>query len=46
MNFQGNGTPVLSITHALLDMLADQRTPFAPVSAWISEPFTPKVFCV
>lgn len=44
--FQGNGTPALSITHASLDMLADSHTPFAPVSAWISEPYTPKVLYV
>jgi len=45
-NLQGNGTPALSITRASLDMLADSHTPFAPVSAWISEPFTSKVLCV
>ncbi|KAF9653546.1 hypothetical protein BDM02DRAFT_3107458 [Thelephora ganbajun] len=44
--FQGTGTPALSITHASLDMLADSHTPFAPISAWISEPYTPKVLCV
>jgi acyl-coenzyme A synthetase/AMP-(fatty) acid ligase/aryl carrier-like protein len=44
--FPGNGTPALSITRASLDMLADSHTPFAPVSAWISEPYTPKVLCV
>jgi aryl carrier-like protein len=43
--FQGNGTPTLSITRASLDMLADSHTPFAPVSAWISEPYTAKVLC-
>lgn len=46
VTFQGNGTPALSITHASLDMLADSHTPFAPVSAWVSEPFTPKALCV
>lgn len=46
VTFQGNGTPALSITHASLDMLANSHTPFAPVSALISEPFTPKVLCV
>ena len=45
-SYQGNGTPALSITRASLDMLADSHTPFAPVSAWISEPYTPKVLCV
>jgi aryl carrier-like protein len=45
-NFQGNGTPSLSITRASLDMLANTHTPFAPVSAWTSEPHTPKVLCV
>ena len=43
---RGSGTPALSITRACLDMLADSHTPFAPVSAWISEPYTPKVLCV
>jgi aryl carrier-like protein len=42
-SYQGHGTPALSITRASLDMLADAHTPFAPVSAWISEPYTPKV---
>lgn len=44
--YQGNGTPALSITRASLDMLADSHTPFAPVSAWIPEPFTPKALCI
>ena len=43
---QGNDTPALSITRASLEMLADTHTPFAPVSAWTSEPYTPKVLCV
>ena len=45
VTFQGNGTTALSITHASLDMLADSRTPFAPVSAWMSGAFTPEVLC-
>jgi len=42
---RGNGTPSLSITRASLDMLANSHTPFAPVSAWTSESYTPKVLC-
>jgi acyl-coenzyme A synthetase/AMP-(fatty) acid ligase len=45
-SYHGNGTPALSITRASLDMLADTHTPFAPVSAWMSEPYTPKVLCM